>query len=115
MHQLDLIDIGERDAPVATKRPAYKNMDQCCLVSGFELEGEQPIFLDIAPTVKNITHGSHRYFRMSNTWGSSIETGKTHGVYLREDYGARLKVRHGILTLEEAGCEPPPPRPARTA
>ena len=90
------------------KKPAFKNMNQCCLTTGFEFEGEAPVYLDIAPTMKNITYGGHLYHRMPGSWGWDEKTGKTHGTYLRDDYGDRKKVQLGILKQSEIDCEPPP-------
>jgi len=88
------------------KRPAFKNMDECHLATGFKSEGV--IVLEQCPAKGTIKHLGFTYHRVSGTWGWDKETEKSHALYLRDDFGDRLKVVCKLRTAEELGCIPPP-------
>jgi len=80
------------------KRTPYKSMKFLMLTSGIS-EEEPDIRLDISPTMKNITHDGHKYFRMDQS-SVILPDGSQGGLYLRTDYGERLRAK--MKTKENA-------------
>lgn len=78
---------------VVKKRPPYKSMTKCVLVSDTGPEGVDAV-LDIVPTMKNITRNGREYFRM-DSW-QTFPDGSIGAVYLWYGYGEALRKKLGI-------------------
>lgn len=76
--------------------PTFKSMSRLVITSGFD-EGQ---LLEIAPTMKNITHGGKRYFRLDQS-RQQCEDGTWAAVYLWDGYGEEL-LRRKAATQEPA-------------
>lgn len=75
------------------KRPPYKSMTKCVLVSDTGKEGVDAV-LDIVPTMMNLTREGKSYFRM-DSW-QTFPDGSIGAVYLWYGYGPALSKRLGI-------------------
>lgn len=68
------------------KRPPFKTMTHLVLCGG----PNDRLELDIAPTMKNLTHAGESYFRM-NSWHTR-EDGSVGGLYLWTRYWDRDQI-----------------------
>lgn len=64
---------------VSKKRPSYKSMTKCVLVSGHD--GFDAV-LDISPTMLNLTHCGKSYFRMTTGSYKVFDDGSVGALYL---------------------------------
>lgn len=70
--------------------PKFKDMIRLVVTSG--LDGDLGQMLEVAPTMKSITHSGKKYFRMDNCC-QKCEDGTYAAVYLWDGYGKELMRR----------------------
>lgn len=75
------------------KRPPYKSMTKCVLVSDIGEEGVGAV-LEIVPTMKNLTREGKSYFRMDVT--QTFPDGSIGALYLWTGYGPAQMEKLGI-------------------
>lgn len=75
------------------KRPSYKSMTKCVLVSDTGKDGIDAV-LEIAPTMNSLTREGKSYFRM-DAW-QTFPDGSIGALYLWSGYGAALREKLGI-------------------